>query len=228
MAKRFIPKTSIMSEVKNYLTIAIGLAFYAFAWNFFMAPYTFVTGGVTGICAIIQYTTGVPIQFSYFAINMVLILIAIWQLGLRFCLKTLYAITVLTLFLQLFQMLFAVYPNASDILGADKQLESCIVGSIFTGLGLAFCFISNGSSGGVDIIAAIVNKYKDVSFGRAMLYVDDDPCYGRAGNRSSFHLRAYGEYHSGSPICEKRGKAPCNHESGTCCDRLDETVFCGY
>lgn len=172
MAKRFIPKTSIMSEVKNYLMIAIGLAFYAFAWNFFMAPYTFVTGGVTGICAIIQYTTGVPIQFSYFAINIVLILIAIWQLGLRFCLKTLYAITVLTLFLQLFQMVFAVYPNASDILGADKQLESCIVGSIFTGLGLAFCFISNGSSGGVDIIAAIVNKYKDVSFGRAILYVD--------------------------------------------------------
>ena len=63
MAKRFIPQPSVMSEVKNYLVIAAGLAFYAFAWNFFMAPYTFVTGGVTGICAIIQYTTGVPIQF---------------------------------------------------------------------------------------------------------------------------------------------------------------------
>ena len=172
MAKRFIPQPSAMSEVKNYLVIAIGLAFYAFAWNFFMAPYTFVTGGVTGICAIIQYTTGVPIQFSYFAINVVLIAIAIWQLGLRFCIKTMYAIAMLTLFLQLFQMVFEVYPDASEILGPDKQLESCIVGSIFTGLGLAFCFISNGSSGGVDIIAAIVNKYKDVSFGRAMLYVD--------------------------------------------------------
>jgi uncharacterized membrane-anchored protein YitT (DUF2179 family) len=172
MAKRFLPQPSIMSEVKNYLLIAIGLAFYAFAWNFFMAPYTFVTGGVTGICAIIQYTTGIPIQFSYFSINMVLIVIAIWQLGLRFCIKTIYAIVVLTLFLQLFQMFFEVYPNASVILGPEKQLESCIVGSIFTGLGLAFCFISNGSSGGVDIIAAIVNKYKNVSFGRAMLYVD--------------------------------------------------------
>lgn len=172
MAKRFLPQPSILSEVKNYLLIAIGLAFYAFAWNFFMAPYTFVTGGVTGICAIIQYTTGIPIQFSYFSINMVLIVIAIWQLGLRFCIKTIYAIVVLTLFLQLFQMFFEVYPNASVILGPEKQLESCIVGSIFTGLGLAFCFISNGSSGGVDIIAAIVNKYKNVSFGRAMLYVD--------------------------------------------------------
>lgn len=172
MAKRFIPRPTIMSEVKNYFMITIGLAFYAFAWNFFMAPYTFVTGGVTGICAIIQYTTGIPIQYSYFSINLVLIIIAIWQLGLRFCIKTIYAILILTLFLQLFQMVFKVYPDASVILGPDKQLESCIVGSIFTGLGLAFCFLSNGSSGGVDIIAAIVNKYKDVSFGRAMLYVD--------------------------------------------------------
>ena len=172
MAKRFIPRPSILSEIKNYFMITLGLAFYAFAWNFFMEPYTFVTGGVTGVCAIIQYTTGVPIQYSYFLINMVLILIAIWQLGLKFCIKTIYAIMALTLFLQLFQMVFDVYPNASEIIGPDKQLESCIVGSIFTGLGLAFCFLSNGSSGGVDIIAAIVNKYKDVSFGRAMLYVD--------------------------------------------------------
>ncbi|MBP3407853.1 MAG: YitT family protein [Bacteroidaceae bacterium] len=172
MAKRFIPRPSILSEIKNYLMITLGLAFYAFAWNFFMEPYTFVTGGVTGVCAIIQYTTGIPIQYTYFLINMVLIIIAIWQLGLKFCIKTIYAIICLTLFLQLFQMVFDVYPNASEILGPDKQLESCIVGSIFTGLGLAFCFLSNGSSGGVDIIAAIVNKYKDVSFGRAMLYVD--------------------------------------------------------
>ena len=172
MGKRFIPKPTIMSELKNYFMITLGLTLYAFTWKFFMAPYTFVTGGVTGICAIIQYTTGIPIQFSYLAINVVLIIIAIWQLGLKFCIKTIYAIGVLTLFLQLFQMVFEVYPDASEILGPEKQLESCIVGSIFTGLGLAFCFLSNGSSGGVDIIAAIVNKYKDVSFGRAMLYVD--------------------------------------------------------
>ena len=74
--------------------------------------------------------------------------------------------------LELSQNIFEVYPNAYEILGPDKQLESCIVGSIFTGIGIAFCFINNGSTGGVDIIAAIVNKYKDVSFGRAMLYVD--------------------------------------------------------
>lgn len=172
MAKRFIPKPTIMSEVKNYIMITIGLAFYAFAWNFFMAPYEFVTGGITGIGAIVQYTTGIPMQYTYFFINVVLIIFAIWQLGLKFCIKTIYAILVLTLLLEFFQKFFEIYPTAAIILGPDKQLESCIVGSIFTGLGIAFCFINNGSTGGVDIIAAIVNKYKDISFGRAMLYVD--------------------------------------------------------
>ena len=172
MAKRFIPRPSIISEVKNYFMITLGLAFYAFAWNFFMAPYKFVTGGITGIGAIVQYTTGVPMQYTYFFINVVLIIIAIWQLGLKFCIKTIYAIIVLTLLLEFFQNFFEVYPTAATILGPDKQLESCIVGSIFTGLGIALCFINNGSTGGVDIIAAIVNKYKDISFGRAMLYVD--------------------------------------------------------
>ena len=79
---------------------------------------------------------------------------------------------ILTLLLELTQNIFEVYPNAYEILGPDKKLEACIVGSIFTGMGIAFCFLNNGSTGGVDIIAAIVNKYKDVSFGRAMLYVD--------------------------------------------------------
>ena len=172
MPKRFIPRPTIMGEFKNYFMITIGLMFYAFAWNFFMAPFKFVTGGITGIGAIVQYTTGIPMQYTYFAINVVLIIIAIWQLGLKFCIKTIYAIIILTLLLELSQNIFEVYPNAYEILGPDKQLEACIVGSIFTGIGIAFCFINNGSTGGVDIIAAIVNKYKDVSFGRAMLYVD--------------------------------------------------------
>ena len=172
MPKRFIPKPTVMGEFKNYFMITVGLMFYAVAWNFFMAPFKFVTGGITGIGAIVQYTTGIPMQYTYFAINVVLIVIAIWQLGLKFCIKTIYAIIILTLFLELFQNVFEVYPNASVILGPDKQLEACIVGSIFTGLGIALCFLNNGSTGGVDIIAAIANKYKDVSFGRAMLYVD--------------------------------------------------------
>ena len=172
MPKRFIPRPNIMTEFKNYLMITLGLTLYAFTWKFFMAPYQFVTGGITGIGGIVEYTTGVPMQYTYFAINIVLIIIAIQQLGWKFCVKTIYAISIMTLALEFFDFVFATYPTAYQILGPDKQLEACIVGSIFIGMGIAFCFLSNGSTGGVDIIAAIVNKYKDISFGRAMLYVD--------------------------------------------------------
>ena len=126
MAKRFIPRPSILSEIKNYFMITLGLAFYAFAWNFFMEPYTFVTGGVTGVCAIIQYTTGVPIQYSYFLINMVLIIIAIWQLGLKFCIKTIYAIIVLTLLLEFFQTFFEVYPKGGRLYHSPRFKHATI------------------------------------------------------------------------------------------------------
>ena len=161
-----------MSELKNYFMITVGLTLYAFTWKFFMAPYQFVTGGITGVGGIVEYTTGIPMQYTYFAINVVLIIIAVQQLGWKFCIKTIYAIAVMTLALEMFDLVFQTIPTAYQILGPDKQLEACIVGSIFIGMGIAFCFLSNGSTGGVDIIAAIVNKYKDISFGRAMLYVD--------------------------------------------------------
>ena len=172
MGKRFIPKPTIMSELKNYFMITLGLTLYAFTWKFFMAPFQFVTGGITGVSGIVEYTTSIPMQYTYFAINIVLLIVAIQQLGWKFCVKTIYAIVVMTLALEMFDLVFQTVPTAYQILGPDKQLEACIVGSIFIGMGIAFCFLSNGSTGGVDIIAAIVNKYKDISFGRAMLYVD--------------------------------------------------------
>lgn len=172
MGKRFIPRPTMKDELKNYFMITVGLTLYAFTWKFFMAPFRFVTGGITGVGGIVEYTTGIPMQYTYFFINIVLIIIAIQQLGWKFCVKTIYAIAVMTLTLQFFDFVFETCPTAYEILGPDKQLEACIVGSIFIGMAIAFCFLSNGSTGGVDIIAAIVNKYKDISFGRAMLYVD--------------------------------------------------------
>lgn len=173
MAKFSFPRPSVMSEVKNYVMITFGLALYAFVWNFFMSPYGFLIGGVTGVGAIVQYSTAgaISMQYVYFSVNIILITIAIKILGWKFCVKTVYAIFAMTIFLSITQELLREY-NAFTILGPDKQLEACLVGSIFIGVSIALCFVNNGSTGGVDIIAAIVNKYKDVSFGRAMLYID--------------------------------------------------------
>lgn len=171
MAKFHLPRPKMIDEVKSYIMITLGLALYAFVWNFFMSPYEFLIGGVTGVGAIVQYSTGISMQYVYFAINILLILIAIKVLGWRFCIKTTYAIFAMTIMLSITEALLKNY-NAYTILGPDKELEACLVGSIFIGIAIAICFLNNGSTGGVDIIAAIVNKYKDVSFGRAMLYID--------------------------------------------------------
>ncbi len=171
MRKFSFPRPSIMSEIKNYLMITLGLALYSFVWNFFMSPYEFLIGGITGVGAIVQYSVGISMQYVYFALNLILIIIAIKILGWKFCIKTIYAIITMTIMLSITEILFENF-NAYTILGADKELEACLVGSIFIGIAIAICFLNNGSTGGVDIIAAIVNKYKDVSFGRAMLYVD--------------------------------------------------------
>ena len=171
MRKFSFPRPSIMSEIKSYLMITLGLALYSFVWNFFMSPYEFLIGGITGVGAIVQYSVGISMQYVYFALNLILIIIAIKILGWKFCIKTIYAIITMTIMLSITEILFENF-NAYTILGADKELEACLVGSIFIGIAIAICFLNNGSTGGVDIIAAIVNKYKDVSFGRAMLYVD--------------------------------------------------------
>ena len=127
--------------------------------------------GYYRIGAIIYYATGFPIQWSYFIINAVLMTFAIKILGPRFSIKTTYAIFMLTFLLWIFQVLVNNYIQTPDmsadgkplLLGSGQDFMACIIGAAMCGVGLGITFNYNGSTGGTDIIAAIVNKYKDVS-----------------------------------------------------------------
>lgn len=168
-----IPKKSLMLEAREYLAITIGLIIYSFGWGFFLLPYKLVSGGTAGIGAIIQYATGFPMQYTFFLINAVLLIAAIKELGIKFCVKTIYAVFTLTLLLEITTEILEKYQfNALNVLGENATFEACIIGAGFCGLGIAMSFINNGSTGGTDIIAAIVNKYRDVSLGRVILYID--------------------------------------------------------
>ncbi len=117
--------------------------------------------------------TGIEIQVSYFAINTIFMAFALKILGPRFCIKTLYAIFMLTFFLWLFQLVLKDDAgNLPLLLGERQEFMACVVGASLLGLGIGFVFIHNGSTGGTDIIAWIVNKYKDVSLGRLIMYAD--------------------------------------------------------
>ena len=173
-------KAEIMREVKDYVYITLGLISYSLGWAAFLLPYQITTGGTTGIGAIIYYATGFPIQWSYFIINAILMTFAIKILGPRFSIKTTYAIFVLTFLLWLFQLIVNNYVVAPDmtpdgkplLLGAGQDFMACIIGAAMCGVGLGITFNYNGSTGGTDIIAAIVNKYKDVSLGRMIMICD--------------------------------------------------------
>jgi len=62
--------------------------------------------------------------------------------------------------------------NFYKLVGDSQDFMACVIGSCMCGIGIAFVFINNGSTGGTDIIAAIVNKYRDVTFGRMIMYCD--------------------------------------------------------
>ena len=172
-----LAKSKWKYEVIDYLFITLGLAIYALGWTAFLLPYEIVSGGLSGVCAIIYYATGLEVQNTYLVLNALLLLAAIKILGVKFCIKTIYAVLVLTFLLWAAQRLLMMGAGSTDghlpkFLGEGQEFMAVIIGSAMCGMGLAQCFIHEGSTGGTDIIAAIVNKYKNISLGRMLLYLD--------------------------------------------------------
>ncbi len=155
------------TEIREYFFIAFGLFLYAAAWKAFLLPHQIVGGGVTGIGALVFYASGLPISITYFAINAVLLLIAIRTVGLKFSIRTIYGVGVMTLF-------FSVIPEAAlgTFVGKEDNFMACIIGGLLSGVGIGIVFLNNGSSGGTDIIAKVVNKYRNITLGRILLYCD--------------------------------------------------------
>lgn len=168
-----IENIKIWNEVKDYLLITVGLFLYTFGWTVFLLPYQIVTGGVTGIAAIVFYATKIPIVYTYFAINVCLLVVALKILGFKFMVKTVYAILMLSFMLWMAQKLMT-NPDGTmyQVLGRGQDFMSLIIGCTFTGSALAIVFLNNGSTGGTDIVAAVVNKYHNISLGRVLVYVD--------------------------------------------------------
>ena len=155
----------IFSKIQMYTVMIIGLALYAFGVTAFLIPLKITAGGVTGISMLIFYSTGIPTGYPYFAINSILILLAIRILGTNFGLKTLFSMVVISVLLNVMQI-FIKEPLVKDI------FLSSVLGGILCGVGLGITFNQGGSTGGTDIIAMIINKYRNISPGRIIMYCD--------------------------------------------------------
>ncbi len=173
-----ITKSYIFNELKDYALISAGVILYAIGVTVFMLPYSLTTGGVAGVSSIIYYVTGIEVQVTYIIINALLLIAAIKVLGIKFCIKTIYAVFLMTFVLWLFQRIIEVpdpdHPGQMmlpQFIG-NESFMACVLGAILCGSGVALCFEHNGSTGGTDIIAAIVHKYKPMSLGSVIMACD--------------------------------------------------------
>lgn len=167
-----INKSMILDEVKDYFFISMGCAIYCVGFCLFMLPYEFTPGGMTGVSAIIYYATGFPTQYSYFIINAILLAIGLKVLGFKFFTKTIYATINITFFLGLIQNIIRQADGTLPQVVGDQPFMAAVLGACIEGAALALVFVNNGSTGGTDIIAAIVNKYRNFSMGRILMWLD--------------------------------------------------------
>jgi len=158
-------KVKIKSIVKDYTIMLSGLILYVLSWTMFLIPAQITGGGISGLAAVIYYSTKIPIGLTYFAINVVLISFALKILGPNFGVKTVFNMIALTLLFAIPQKYF---PGAL----IEDNFLSAVLGGMMGGVGIGLVFSRGGSTGGTDIIAMIINKYRNISPGRIILYCD--------------------------------------------------------
>jgi uncharacterized membrane-anchored protein YitT (DUF2179 family) len=155
----------LATAIKDYVTITFGLLLFALGWVVFLIPAEITGGGVSGVGAVLYFAAKIPVSVTYLAVNLVLVLIALKILGASFGIKTIYSILVLSSFFAVFQGIVKE-PIVNDM------FLSSVLGGMACGIGLGVVFSRGGSTGGTDIFAMIVNKYRNISPGRIILYCD--------------------------------------------------------
>lgn len=158
-------KTKVFQQVKSYIMIALGLWLMAFAWSAFLIPSGIIGGGVSGISALVFFSTGIPLGIVSLVINIVLVLIAMRILGAKFGINTVFGIIVSSAAFIILQPLFKA-PLVDD------PFMCALIGSMLSGLGIGIAFHNGGNSGGTDIIALLVTNYYNISPGKVIIYID--------------------------------------------------------
>ena len=159
--------------VKEYFLITLGVTMYVMGWIIFLIPNNMIGGGVTGLGSIVQYATNgvIKIGYTFFVVNAGLLVAALFTLGRSFGAKSIYAILLTSVLLNAAQGIFP--DQIIQTLALDNGKLMCtIMGGIMVGIGIGLSMSQGGSTGGTDIIALIVNKYRNVSPGRMILILD--------------------------------------------------------
>lgn len=168
-------KSRIFTTVKEYFLMTVGMFCYAFGWIGCILPAKCMGGGASGLSLLIYYATGetISIGVMVFIINAILLLIAGFIVGWKFGIKTIFCVCMLSFAMSTMQEAFTL-PDGTimDIFHLNDRLLSTMLGAIFSGVGVAMSFAQGGSTGGVDIVAMIINKYRTISYGKIVRTID--------------------------------------------------------
>lgn len=156
-------------QAKDLFFISLGIFMYAFGYTAFILPEEVVMGGVSGISALLFYAFGFPAGASLWVINTALLLLALRALTRQFTIRTIIGVSIMSSLVGIMQPFFQAHPI---ITAGDDKFMHVLIGGLLAGGGLGLVFSHNGSTGGTDIIIALLNKYFSVSFGRAMQFID--------------------------------------------------------
>lgn len=155
----------VYKTIKEYGVMSFALALYVFSWTAFLIPNEITAGGVTGMSSIINYAFGIPISYTYLVLNVVLLVAGTIIMGKGFGFKTIFCVLVSTVYFEFFPLI----PWVSNI---DDNLINSIIGGAMSGVGISLVFTQGGSTGGIDIIALVINKYMEVQPGRVFMVAD--------------------------------------------------------
>lgn len=151
---------------RDYLFITLGVGIYAFGFCAFILPQGVVIGGLAGIGTLVYLTMGIPVAITQYVLNLLLLALAYKVVGKKFVLGTIFGATMISVWVGMFQPMFA------DGLVHGEPFMNVVIGGMLCGLGIGFTFVHNGSTGGTDIVAAMVSKHSNVTIGRMILYTD--------------------------------------------------------
>jgi uncharacterized membrane-anchored protein YitT (DUF2179 family) len=157
--------------VKRFAGIFLGTAIYAFGINYFVIPNELMEGGVTGISLLLNYAAGISPAITTLTLNVPLFLIGLKAFGFRSMLYTSVGIGSLSLFLWIFEWLVRSGMLIPFVSRQDYFLVTLYAG-VSIGGGLGIVFRSGGTTGGVDIIARLGNKWRGWSMGQVILVLD--------------------------------------------------------
>lgn len=158
-------KHNLWRTTRDYIFITLGIAIFAFGFCGFILPEKVVIGGMAGISTIIYFTLGIPVAITQYVLNLALLAFAYHIVGKKFVIGTIFGATMSSVFIGIFQPLF------SEGFGLEPFIN-IVIGGVLAGIGIGLAFTHNGSTGGTDIVAAMVGKKTNVSIGRTMLYTD--------------------------------------------------------